>query len=152
MGDPSLRKTDYRILLVEDEDFLRRIFKLRLTAEGYEVTDVDSGEAAWETLQESVPHLIILDLYLPRMSGFEFLERLKAHPALSHVTVLILSGLGQEADIRRGLELGAKEYVIKTKLKPSEFLEKVSKLLKETAPAREHVIASGHGSSSHPKE
>jgi DNA-binding response OmpR family regulator len=133
MEDPSLRKTGYRILLVEDEDFLRRIFKLRLAAEGYQVTDVDSGEAAWEALKESVPHLIILDLYLPQMNGFEFLELLKAHPELSHVAVLILSGLGQDADIRKGLELGAKEYVIKTKLKPSEFLEKVSKLLKETA-------------------
>jgi len=127
-----LRKTGYRILLVEDEEFLRRIFKLRLTAEGYEVTDVDSGEAAWEALKESVPHLIILDLYLPRMNGFEFLERLKAHAELSRVAVLILSGLGQDSDVRKGLALGAKEYVIKTKLKPSEFLEKVSKLLKET--------------------
>ena len=134
MEDARLRKTGYRILLVEDEDFLRRIFKLRLTSEGYEVTDVESGEAAWEALKESLPHLIILDLYLPRMSGFEFLERVKARPELSHVAVLILSGLGQDSDIRRGLELGAKEYVIKTKLKPSQFLEKVSKLLKETGP------------------
>ena len=134
MEDSSLRKPGCRILLVEDEDFLRRIFKLRLTAEGYEVTDVDSGEAAWEALKASVPHLIILDLYLPSMNGFEFLQRLKAHPALSRVAVLILSGLGQDADIRKGLELGAKEYVIKTKLTPAELLEKVSRLLKGTAP------------------
>ena len=134
MVEPSLRKTGYRILLVEDEDFLRRIFKLRLTAEGYEVTDVDSGEAAWEALKVSVPHLIILDLYLPQMNGFEFLQRLKAHTSLSQVAVLILSGLGQDADIRKGLELGAQEYVIKTKLKPTELLEKVSRLLKETSP------------------
>ena len=134
MEDSSSRTATYRILLVEDEDFLRHIFKLRLTAEGYEVTDVDSGEAAWEALKQSVPHLIILDLYLPQMNGFEFLERLKAHPALSQVAVLILSGLGQDADIRKGLELGAREYVIKTKLQPSEFLEKVRKLLKEIAP------------------
>jgi len=134
MEDPSLREAGYRILLVEDEDFLRRIFKLRLTTEGYEVTDVDSGEAAWEALKVSVPHLIILDLYLPQMNGFELLQRLKAHAALSQVAVLILSGLGQDADIRKGLELGANEYVIKTKLKPTEFLEKVSRLLKETVP------------------
>ncbi len=132
MEDPNLRKPGYRILLVEDEEFLRRIFKLRLTAEGYEVTDVDSGEAAWEALKDSVPHLIILDLYLPQMSGFEFLQRLKAHAALSQVAVLILSGLGQDADIRKGLELGAKEYVIKTKITPSEFLEIVGRLLKES--------------------
>lgn len=129
-----MREAGYRILLVEDEDFLRRIFKLRLTTEGYEVTDVDSGEAAWEALKVSVPHLIILDLYLPQMNGFELLQRLKAHAALSQVAVLILSGLGQDADIRKGLELGANEYVIKTKLKPTEFLEKVSRLLKETVP------------------
>ena len=81
-----------------------------------------------------MPHLIILDLYLPQMNGFELLQRLKAHAALSQVAVLILSGLGQDADIRKGLELGANEYVIKTKLKPTEFLEKVSRLLKETVP------------------
>jgi DNA-binding response OmpR family regulator len=132
--EPSSCQSGYRILLVEDEDFLRRIFKLRLAAEGYEVTDAGSAEAAWERLQESVPHLIILDLYLPQMSGFEFLERLKAHPTLSQVAVLILSGLGQEADIRKGLELGAKEHVTKTKLTPSEFLAKVSKLLREMVP------------------
>jgi DNA-binding response OmpR family regulator len=127
-------KPHFRILLIEDEDFLRRIFKVRLEAEGYEVTDVNSGEAAWELLEQTLPHLIILDLYLPQMNGFEFLRRLKAHSTLSHVAVLILSGLGQEADIRKGLELGAKEYVIKTKLKPSEFLAKVGKLLNETVP------------------
>jgi len=136
MENPNSSKPHYRILLVEDEDFLRRIFKLRLAAEGYDVTDVGTGEAAWEALKTTLPHLIILDLYLPQMTGFEFLERLRAHPALCNVAVLILSGLGQEADIRRGLELGAKEYVVKTKLQPSEFLEKVRKLLKETAAPR----------------
>jgi DNA-binding response OmpR family regulator len=120
--------------LVEDEEFLRRIYKLRLVAEGYDVTDVSSGEAAWELLNESLPHLIILDLYLPQMSGFEFLQRLKAHPKFSNVAVLILSGLGQEADIRKGLELGAKEYVVKSKIKPREFLAKIGKLLNETVP------------------
>jgi DNA-binding response OmpR family regulator len=134
MMGPSSCKPGFRILLVEDEDFLRRIFKLRLAAEGYDVTEVGSAEAAWEWLKESVPHLIILDLYLPQMGGFEFLQRLKAHPTLSRVAVLILSGLGQEADIRKGLELGAKEYVIKTKVRPSELLAKISKLLNETVP------------------
>jgi DNA-binding response OmpR family regulator len=132
MTGASSCKSSFRVLVVEDEDFLRRIFKLRLAAEGYDVREAGSAEAAWESLKESVPHLIILDLYLPQMSGFEFLQRLKAHPTLSRVAVLILSGLGQEADIRKGLELGAKEYVIKTQLRPSEFLEKISKLLNET--------------------
>jgi DNA-binding response OmpR family regulator len=134
MMGPTSCKPGFRILLIEDEDFLRRIFKLRLVAEGYDVTDVSTGEAAWELLKESVPHLIILDLYLPQMNGFEFLQRIKAHPTLSKVAVLILSGLGQEADIRKGLELGAKEYVIKTEVRPSEFLAKISKLLNETLP------------------
>jgi DNA-binding response OmpR family regulator len=134
MMGPGSRKPGFRILLVEDDDFLRRIFKLRLTAEGYDVTEVGSAEAAWEWLKESVPHLVILDLYLPQMSGLEFLQRLKAHPTLRQVAVLILSGLGREADVRQGLELGAKEYLIKTKLTPSEFLAKISKLLNEIVP------------------
>jgi len=129
MSVSSSRKPRFRILVVEDEEFLRRIFKLRLTGDGYEVSDAGTGEAAWEWLQENVPHLVILDLYLPRMSGFELLERVKAQPKLKDVAVLILSGLEQEADVRKGLELGAKGYVNKTKLKPSEFLAKVRSLL-----------------------
>ena len=132
MSAATSDKPKFRILLVEDEDFLRRIFKLRLNAEGYEVSDASTGEAAWEWLRENVPHLVILDLYLPRMSGFELLQLLKADPKLKNTPVLVLSGLGQEADIRKGLELGAQEYVTKTKLKPSEFLAKVRNLLEPT--------------------
>lgn len=118
-----------KILLVEDEEFLRRIFKGRLVKEGYAVTDVASAEHALECLAELKPDLIILDLYLPEMNGFECLKRIKADAALKDVPVLILSGLGQEADIRKGLELGAQEYVVKANLSPRELLSKIEKLL-----------------------
>jgi len=122
-----------RILLVEDEEFLRRIFKGRLTKEGYEVTDVDSAEQALQCLASLRPHLIILDLYLPRMDGFECLRRLKADPALKDIPVLILSGLGQESEIRRGLALGAQEYVVKANVTPRQLLAKIAALLARKA-------------------
>ena len=127
-GAASPRKT-YSILLIEDEDFLRRIFKKRLVAEGYDVTDVGSAEKALDWLKESAPDLIILDLYLPQMNGFEFLKLLKANPARRNTPVLILSGLGQETDIRKGLELGAQEFIVKTKLTPLEVLSKIRLML-----------------------
>lgn len=129
MGDAASQGKPHKILLIEDEDFLRRIFKSRLVADGYDVTDVGSAEKGLDWLRESAPDLIILDLYLPQMNGFDFLKCLKANPARANVPVLILSGLGQEADIRRGLELGAQEFVIKTNVKPPELLNKIRLLL-----------------------
>lgn len=129
MDGVGSRGEAHRILLIEDEDFLRRIFKSRLVGEGYEVSDVGSAEQALEWLEESAPDLIILDLYLPRMSGFEFLKWVKSNPARKDVPVLILSGLGQESDIRKGLELGAQEFVIKTNVKPPELLNKIRLML-----------------------
>jgi len=129
MGDAASQSKAYKILLIEDEDFLRRIFKSRLVGEGYEVTDVGSAEKGLEWLKESVPDLIILDLYLPQMNGFEFLKYLKANPARRNIPVLILSGLGQEADIHKGLELGAQAFIIKTNVKPPELLKKIRQML-----------------------
>jgi DNA-binding response OmpR family regulator len=129
MGDAASTGKAYKILLIEDEDFLRRIFKSRLVGEGYDVIDVGSAEKALDFLLETAPDLIILDLYLPQMNGFDFLKCLKASPAREHIPVLILSGLGQEADIRKGLKLGAQEFVIKTNVKPPELLNKIRLML-----------------------
>jgi len=129
MGDAASPGKAYKILLIEDEDFLRRIFKSRLVREGYDVIDVGSAEKALGCLRETAPDLIILDLYLPQMSGFDFLKCIKADPARQHVPVLILSGLGQEADIRKGLKLGAQEFVVKTNVKPPELLNKIRLML-----------------------
>lgn len=129
MGEAASPGKAHKILLIEDEDFLRRIFKTRLVADGYDVTDVGSAEKALDCLKEAAPDLIILDLYLPQMSGFDFLKLLKADPTRGNTPVLILSGLGQEADIRRGLELGAREYVVKTNVSPRELLKKIRHLL-----------------------
>jgi DNA-binding response OmpR family regulator len=129
MGEAASPRKSYKILLIEDEDFLRRIFKMRLVADGYQVSDVGSAEKALDWLTESTADLIILDLYLPQMNGFEFLKLLKANPARSNTPVLILSGLGQEADIRKGLELGAREFIVKTNVSPPELLNKIRHLL-----------------------
>jgi len=131
MGVPPLPQRVYKILLVEDEEFLRRVFKSRMVAQGYDVTDVESAESALAWLGQSKPDLIVLDLYLPKMSGFDFLRHVKADPARHDIPVLILSGLGQEADIRKGLALGAQEYVVKTQVEPRELMDKIRHMLAE---------------------
>lgn len=129
MDDQASRGSARKILLVEDEEFLRRIFKSRMVSEGYTVTDMGDAESALAWLETSQTDLVILDLYLPKMSGFEFLERLKANPARRNIPVMILSGLGQGADMRKGLALGAQEFVVKTNVEPRELLAKIRKLL-----------------------
>ncbi len=131
MNEPASPATAYKILLIEDEEFLRRIFKSRMVAEGYDVADVESAESALAWLKQSQPDLIILDLYLPKMNGFDFLRRLKANPARKDTPVLILSGLGQEADISKGLELGAQEFVVKSNVNPRELLAKIREMVEK---------------------
>ena len=75
--------------------------------------------------------LVLLDLVLPGIDGFEVLKQLKADPEISHIPVVILSNLGQKEDIDRGLNLGAKDYLIKAHLTPGEIVEKVKEILKQ---------------------
>ena len=104
-----------KLLLVEDDPFLSSLLKARLAKEGFVVNYASDGEEALELLRKEKPDLVLLDLILPKKSGFEVLEIMRDDPRLVKLPVMIVSNLGQESDIARGKELGAVAYFIKAK-------------------------------------
>ena len=120
-----------KILIVEDDKFLRELISQKLTKEGYDICEAIEGEEGVRKVREEKPDLVLLDLILPGIDGFEVLTQIKNDPDLSSTPVIILSNLGQKEDIKRGLELGAVDYLIKAHFTPGEIIEKIKIVLKE---------------------
>jgi len=118
------------VLVVEDTDLLRRMYSDRLETDGYRVLGAADGLEALSLLRTDTPDLILLDLIMPKMSGLEVLSLVKKDPRLKAVPVLILSNLGEDEDIRRGIELGAVDYMIKNDARPADVSEKISAVLR----------------------
>ncbi len=119
-----------KILIVEDDKFLRELIVKKLTSEGYEVPEAIDGEQGVKKIEEEKPDLVLLDLILPGIDGFEVLAQIKKNPELSQIPIIILSNLGQKEDIEKGLNLGAVDYLIKAHFTPNEIIEKLKKILK----------------------
>jgi PleD family two-component response regulator len=117
-----------RVLLVEDDRVTATLIHHRLVREGFEVMDFQNGEDAFTWAADSDFDLAVLDVKVPGMDGFELLERLRAMPRLDDVPIVMLTGLGSEADVIRGLELGANDYMLKP-FSPTELLARVRRLL-----------------------
>lgn len=118
------------ILIVEDDKFLRELIVQKLIKEKYEVSEAIDGEQGIRKIKEEKPDLVLLDLILPGIDGFEVLSKMKDEPGLSSIPVIILSNLGQKEDVERGLKLGAVDYLIKAHFTPGEIIEKMKKVLK----------------------
>src|SRR3990172_1392785 len=101
------------ILVVEDEEDIVELLRYNLAKEGYQVSSASSGEKALESVHSKAPDLIVLDLMLPGVDGFELCRRLKGNPQTAHIPIVMLTARTQEADIVAGLEMGADDYVTK---------------------------------------
>jgi DNA-binding response OmpR family regulator len=119
-----------KILVVEDDKFLRELISQKLLKEGYDIVEAVDGEKGIENARKERPDLVLLDLILPGIDGFEVLAKLKADPKLSNIPVIILSNLGQKTDIEKGIEMGAVDYLIKAHFTPGEIVEKIAAVLK----------------------
>jgi DNA-binding response OmpR family regulator len=119
-----------KILIVEDDKFLRELIAKKVKDENYQVAQAVDGEEALEKAKEENPDLILLDLILPGMDGFEVLRKIKEEASLSSIPVIILSNLGQSEEVERGLKLGAVDYLIKAHFTPGEIIEKIKRILK----------------------
>ena len=117
------------LLVVEDDEFLVKMYESGLTKEGFDVTTAGNGEEGLQKAGEIKPDLILLDLIMPKMDGFTCLEKLKEDNAIKRIPVVILSNLGQDSDIKRGMEMGAEGYLIKTDFTVKQVAEKVRKIL-----------------------
>jgi len=119
-----------KILIIEDDKFLRELITQKLFKEGYEVSEAVDGEEGLKKIKEEKPGLVLLDLILPGIDGFEVLARMREEPTLSSIPVIILSNLGQKEDVEKGLKMGAVDYLIKAHFTPGEIIEKIKAALR----------------------
>jgi len=119
-----------KILIVEDDKFLRELIVRKLTNENYDVVQAVDGEQGLQKTKEDKPDLILLDLILPGIDGFEVLAQKKEDPFIASIPVIVLSNLGQKEDVDKGLSLGATDYLIKAHFTPGEIIEKVRNIIK----------------------
>ncbi len=119
-----------KILIIEDDKFLKRVISRKLSGEGYEIIEALDGEKGLKSAQEENPDLILLDLILPGIDGFEVLARIKKDPVIAVIPVIILSNLGQKEDIDKGMKMGAADYLIKAHFTPGEITTRIEKILK----------------------
>jgi two-component system phosphate regulon response regulator PhoB len=118
-----------KILLVEDDHALAAVYLTRIEAEGFKVKHCDNGESALSSALEYRPDLILLDVMMPKISGFDVLDILRHTPETAHTRIMILSALGQDSDIERAKALGVDEYLIKSQATISEVMSHVRRLL-----------------------
>ena len=107
--------TPKKILIVEDDPFFSMILKGRLEKEGLVVFQAFDGEQALKMARENTPDMIILDLIIPKISGFEFLETIFSDPHLNRIPVIVASNLGQESDVEKAKQLGVIDYYVKVR-------------------------------------
>lgn len=119
-----------KILIIEDDKFLRELMVRKLVNDGYEAIEATNGEEGVRTAKAEKPDLILLDLILPGIDGFESLTRIRKDQETANIPVIILSNLGQKEDIEKGLRLGATDYLIKAHFAPGEIAEKIASILK----------------------
>lgn len=119
------------ILVVEDDKFLRELITRKLSEEGYNTIEAVDGEDGARKIKEEMPDLVLLDLILPGMDGFEVLASVKQDPKTSPVPIIVFSNLGQTEDVEKGMKLGAIDYMVKAHFTPVEIIEKVKKALGE---------------------
>jgi DNA-binding response OmpR family regulator len=117
-----------RILIVDDEPAIARLVKMSLSVEGYDAVTATSGFEALERVEEKKPDLVILDIMMPGMNGYEVCTQLKSKPETKNIHVVFLSARGDSGDPQRAFVLGADDYIIKP-FDPDELLEKVKNLL-----------------------
>ena len=119
-----------KILIVEDDDFLRSLAVTKLEKEGFVVTMAADGQSGLASVTADKPDLIILDLMLPVMSGFDVLKQLKSDDATKDIKVIVFSNLGEESDIKTCLDLGANDYLVKANFTLDELVDKIKGMLK----------------------
>lgn len=118
-----------KIFIVEDDKFLSKIIGNTLRKGGFEVDQAAEGGEGLRRILGEKPDLVLLDIMLPQKDGFEILAEMQRDSNASKIPVIIISNLGQESDVKRGLSLGAKDYVIKTDINLTELMRKVREQL-----------------------
>jgi len=119
-----------KVLLVEDDPFLTEIYGSKLKDSGFSVILAPDGEGCLKKMEQEIPDLILLDIVLPGVDGWEVLRKIQKEDKFKKIKIVILSNLGQKDDVEKGLKFGATKYLIKAHYAPSEVIEEIKKILK----------------------
>jgi len=114
-----------KILIIEDEEILLNLLKNKLSEIGYEISTSVDGLEGLKAIKEVVPDLILLDIIMPKMGGFELMEKKQEDDSIKSIPIIIISNSGQPVELDRAKQLGAKDWLIKTEFDPQEVVEKV---------------------------
>jgi len=117
-----------RILIAEDEKDIRDLITFLLQFAGHEVIPTANGEEAYERARVEIPDLILMDVRMPKMTGYEACVKMKADDTIQHIPVVFLSAKGQDSEVAAGLDAGAAEYLLKP-FSPDQLSEKVNSIL-----------------------
>ena len=122
-------KIKKKILLIEDEEGIILPLKIKLEKRGFELIIARDGEAGLAALRSEKPDLVLLDIILPKMNGFEILEQIKKEDGAAKIPIVVISNLAREGEIERGLGLGARDFIVKANLSLDNLVDKISKFL-----------------------
>lgn len=125
MDDQNTTTQSKKILLVEDDDALASVYLTRLQAEGFDVKRVANGEEALATALQYKPNLILLDVMMPKVSGFDVLDILRNTPEMADVKVIMLTALSQDTDKERAESLGVNDYLVKSQVVIADVVERI---------------------------
>lgn len=123
------------VLLVEDEAGFRQIYKDVLQSEGYEVLEAEDGDVGWQIAKEKKPTLILLDLILPRLSGYDVLKNVRSYESTKDIPVIVFSVLENSEDIKKSMLLGANDFIVKGFYEPSYVVDKIKAVLERKVRA-----------------
>lgn len=125
----SVAATNKKILLVEDDDALASVYQTRLQAEGFDIRRVPNGEEALASALEFKPDLILLDVMMPKVSGFDVLDILRNTPETADLKVVMLTALSQESDKERAESLGVDDYLVKSQVVIADVVDRIKQHL-----------------------
>jgi len=117
------------VLVVDDDLTLLEMYVERIKAEGAIVVEARDGEEALERIGETKPNIIMLDIMMPKMNGFDVLKKIKSDPETASIPVIILTALSDDQKKKQGMELGADDYIVKAETLPVDVVAKITKLL-----------------------
>lgn len=118
-----------KIILIEDDEFLSDVYRLKLEKENFEVEIVKDGSKALEKIINQKPDMILLDIVLPNLDGWEILKKIKKDDRIKNIPVVVLSNLAQEEQVKKSLNLGATKYLVKSQYIPSEIIKEIKEIL-----------------------
>lgn len=119
----------YKVLIIDDDPFILDMYVLKFKEAGFEVETAQEAKTGFQKIKETAPDIVLLDVVMPTMDGFEALQQLKKENQPNFPKIVLLTNLGQKEDVDKGLRFGADDYIIKAHFTPSEVVEKIKKIL-----------------------